>query len=214
MIFMNYYYDVTLNFDLECLWNFYEWEKDDLLMEIRKIPLFRVNFDTMKDFLSHHICVSKSFVDEIAHKTTLKSCEEVYAAFLMSDSKNSLAVLLNESGHVIALSKLLVSDDNNVNEYMYTLRETEIPYEILGIREKRKMLRQEEKIKNFILLEMKTLLEEKNVSKLKYWYYECFSSECDDIQIMYDNMLRYLDEPMNANLERLSYLIRLSYHSV
>lgn len=211
---MNYYYDVVLNFDMENLWNFYEWEDTDLLTYVRKIPLYRVSYETMQDFLSSHIKISKDFVRDIAHKTVTKNKEDIYASFLMSDSKNSLAVMLNEEGEVIALSKLLIGDDNNVNEFMYTIREVELPYEILNLREKREGLRQEERIKQFILLEIKTLFEEENIQKLKYLYYECFSKEEENSEKMYEDMIGYLKEPMNSNLEHLSYLIKLSYHQV
>ena len=41
---MNYYYDFILNFnkEREPYYNFYEWEKDDDLVKIKKIPIFRV----------------------------------------------------------------------------------------------------------------------------------------------------------------------------
>ena len=212
---MNYYYDLTLNFDMENLWEFYEWEESDLLSNVKKIPLFRVDFDTMKDFLMNHIKVDESFVGDIAHKTIFRdSSEDVYASFLMSDSKNSLAVMLNEEGVVIALSKVLIVDDNNINEYMYTMRETEIPYQILYTRRKRKQLRQEEKLKRFIQIELQTLLEEKNIQKLKYLYYEWFQKEEDSIDKMYDEMISHLSKPMNESFEKISYLINLSYHRV
>jgi len=211
---MNYYYDVLLNFDMEHLWNFYEWEENDIFTHVRKIPLYRVDYETMKDFLSYQVQVSSSFLEEVAHKTITQNKDDIYASFLMSDSKNSLAVLLNEEGKVIALSKLLVVDDNNVNEFMYTIRETKISYQTFELREQRKVLRQEEKIKQFILLELKTLFEERNEQKLKYLYYECFSYEEESLEKMYDDMVLYLKEPMNTNLEHLSYLIRLSYHQV
>lgn len=214
MIYMNYYYDVLLNFDMEHLWNFYEWEENDIFTHVRKIPLYRVDYETMKDFLSYQVQVSSSFLEEVAHKTITQNKDDIYASFLMSDSKNSLAVLLNEEGKVIALSKLLVVDDNNVNEFMYTIRETKISYQTFELREQRKVLRQEEKIKQFILLELKTLFEERNEQKLKYLYYECFSYEEESLEKMYDDMVLYLKEPMNTNLEHLSYLIRLSYHQV
>ncbi len=212
---MNYYYDITLNFDLEHIYEFYEWETSDFLVSVKKIPLFRVSFETVQDFLNYHIVMSPDFVQEIAHKTLVHdSSEELYASFLMSDTKNSFGVLLNSDGVVLSISKVLIYDDNNINEYMYTLKEENFVYEICEPREKRMGLRQENRLKNFIRLELNTLYEEKNMNKLKYLYYEWFQKEEEFLDVMYYEMLEELMKPMSDVLEKIYYLIRLSYHQV
>lgn len=214
MIFLNYYYDITLNFDMENIWEFYEWEEDDCFSYIKKIPLYRVSFETLKDFMTYSIKVDESFVLKNAHQTEIKGKDEIYASFLISDTKNSLAVMLNEEGNVIALSKTLVEDDNNINEFMYTITEVKIPYQKLEKRKIRKSLRQEEKVKNLILVELNTLLSEQKKEKLKYLYYEWFLKEEEDIHEMYAEMVEQLKKPINETLSRIYYLIRLSYHQV
>lgn len=212
---MNYYYDVILNFDLDHFWKFYEWEVDDYFTIVKKIPLFRVSFETICDFLMYQINVSQSFCEEIAHKTTLKdSKENFYASFLISDTKNSLAVLLNENGRVIALSNLCISDSNHLNEYMYTLKEVDISYQTLECREFRHPLRQKEKMKNFVLVELNTLFRENNVLKMKYLYYEWFHKEGEDITLMYQDMVNHLPCISWDTLSYLDYFIRLSFHQV
>ena len=42
---MNYYYDIVLNLNEE-LYEFYEWEENDSIDFIKKIPLFRVSTKT------------------------------------------------------------------------------------------------------------------------------------------------------------------------
>lgn len=212
---MNYYYDLVLNFDFDHLWHFYEWEKNDLLTYVKKIPLFRVDFDTMKDFLMYHIKMPSDFVSEIAHKTVVANQDETLEyAFLMSDAKNSLAVLLNEEGIVIALSSVLIRDDNNINEFMYTLREKNLSYERLNKREIKHELRQKEKLSQVIQVELATLREEKNINKLKYLYYEWFGHDEEDFTKMYEEMQMALKNTDLETLEKISYFIRLSYHQV
>ena len=46
---MNYIYDILVNFK-ETLYDFYEWNKNDNITHIRKIPLFRINDIFFKDF--------------------------------------------------------------------------------------------------------------------------------------------------------------------
>lgn len=212
---MNYYYDLVLNFDLDHLWHFYEWEKSDFLTYVKKIPLFRVDFETLRDFLLFHIKLDSSFVSEIAHKTIVNNQDETLEyAFLMSDAKNSLAVLLNEEGNVIALSSVLISDDNNINEFMYTLKERTLSYECLEKRNHRHELRQKEKLNQVIQIELSTLKREQNMNKLKYLYYEWFGHDETDFLKMYEDMQEALKSTEIETLEKISYLIRLSYHQV
>jgi len=209
---VNYYYDVVLNFDLENVWQFYEWEEDDYFTYVKKIPLFRVEHEVLRDFLNYHIRVSNSFVLEIAHKTVVRnSSEDIYGAFLMSDSKNTLAVLLNEQGDVLALSKLMIADDNNVNEFLYTVKKTVIPYEKKEIRNQRTVMRQEEKVKKFISIELNTLLEEKNMEKLRYLYYEWFGIFESDLEKMIQDMSLELKNEYSLKIHEIAKLIKMSY---
>lgn len=196
------------------LWEFYEWEKTDYFSYVKKIPLFRVSFETLKDFMTYHIQMDLEFLSSIAHKTSVRGKEDIPYAFLMNDTKNSLAVLLNEEGTVVALSKTLVADDNNIGEFMYTLKETDLPYKKQEKRKKKCGLRQENDLKRFIMVELSTLLEEKNVQKLKYLYYEWFNEEEDEFEKMYQKMYSSLQHTDISVLERISYVIKLSYHQV
>lgn len=212
---MNYYYDLVLNFDLDHLWHFYEWEKSDFLTYVKKIPLFRIDFETMKDFLLYQVKLDSSFVSEIAHKTIVKNQDEsLEYAFLISDAKNSLAVLLNEEGKVIALSSVLISDDNNINEFMYTLKERTLSYECLEKRNLTHELRQKEKLSQMIQIELSTIKKEQNLNKLKYLYYEWFGQDENDFTTMYQEMQSSLQSIDYETLEKISYFIRLSYHQV
>ena len=185
---MNYYYDVVLNFDSEHIWKFYEWEKDDYFTIIKKIPLFRVSFETICDFLTYEVVVDSSFVKQVAHQTIYQGHEDFYATFLLSDSKNSIAVLLREDGQVEAISHLSIVEGNHLNEYIYTLNSTSVEYKTLGKKVMNSENRQKMKMKNFVLVELNTLYDEKNIFKMKYLYYEWFLEEESDISNMYQRM--------------------------
>ena len=47
---MNYYYDLVLNFN-ETAFMFYEWNENDVIELIKKIPLFSVNNKVLKDLI-------------------------------------------------------------------------------------------------------------------------------------------------------------------
>ena len=46
---MKYAYDVVLNFNDE-FYNFYEWDTDDTIAYVKKIPIYKVTNDIINDF--------------------------------------------------------------------------------------------------------------------------------------------------------------------
>ena len=69
---MHYYYDVLANFD-ECYLEFYEWEKNDPITMIKKVPFIRISNKDMMDFLTYKIKIKNSWLEKYMGKTTLKN---------------------------------------------------------------------------------------------------------------------------------------------
>ncbi len=212
---MYYYYDVLLNFGIDGeLYEFYEWEEEDNVEFIKKIPLFRVSLDCLKDTLKYKTKFDSSLVEQIKEKTIVKRSTESLNTFLISDSKNTLALEVNEEGKVISRSKLLPSDELNISEVMFTMRESTLHYEKLEKYPSITTLRQERKIKKLIQQEIDTLYEENNTSKLKYLYYEWFNKNNDNIEEIYKEMASSLQKEYNDNLSVVYDFIKLSYHNM
>lgn len=212
---MYYYYDVLLNFGIDGeLYEFYEWEEEDNVEFIKKIPLFRVSLDCLKDTLKYKTKFDSSLVEQIKEKTIVKGSTESLNTFLISDSKNTLALEVNEEGKVISRSKLLPSDELNISEVMFTMRESTLHYEKLEKYPSITTLRQERKIKKLIQQEIDTLYEENNTSKLKYLYYEWFNKNNDNIEEIYKEMASSLQKEYNDNLSVVYDFIKLSYHNM
>ena len=68
---MNYYYDIVLNLNEE-LYEFYEWEENDSIDFIKKIPLFRVSTKTLKDNLKYQTKFNQDLIEQIKNKTIIK----------------------------------------------------------------------------------------------------------------------------------------------
>lgn len=213
---MYYYYDILLNFqDSSNVYEFYEWEESDDIDFIKKIPLFRINTTTLKDFLKYKVKFNEELLKEIKDKTIIKSTTKpLKNTFLVCDTKDALALELNDSGVVINRSKLLLADEINLNEIMFTMKEKNLNYEKLEKYTKRKDIRQVEKIKKLINCEIDTLYESKNISKLKYLYYEWFNKENSNINDIYKQMKNDLKNNFNINQERIYNLIKKSYNKV
>ncbi len=211
---MYYDYDVLLNFGSEEeIYPFYEWEKKDSLEFVKKIPLFRVTSETLLDHLEYQIEHSKETIELIQNKTIVKSSNSsLENAMIICDNKNALALELDTSGKVISRSKLLLSDEENLLEMLYTMKETDFHYKKGKKYQNRGELRQIEKIKKLIECELTTLYESKNFSKLKYLYYEWFNKRSTSPLKMYKEMQEELTKDYNENTQKIYNFIKMSYN--
>lgn len=66
---MNYIYDITLNFNKNNLYEFYEWKEEDDAEFILKIPMFKVNTEDIINIKYGDIIVNKNFLKQIEDKT-------------------------------------------------------------------------------------------------------------------------------------------------
>ena len=214
---MYYYYDILLNFaeSDNDIYEFYEWEEDDNIEFIKKIPLFKVSTTNLKTFLKYQVKFDEELLEQIKNKTMLKNSNATLPyCMLLCDSKNSLALELNEKGEVISRSKLLLCDEINLNEIMFTMKEQKLKYEKLDKFIENKDIRQIKKIKKVISCEIKDLFEKQNISKLKYLYFEWFDEICENLQDIYSRMIKDLYDNYSEKQQNIYNLIKLSYNQV
>lgn len=210
---MNYYYDVLLNFQEKyCM--FYEWDKEDNIEFIKKIPLFHIDTKTFADLLTKKVSVKNEFLKSIENKTKIKQNQYLKYTSIFSDGKNSIALEFNDDGIVINKSSLLLEDELNINEFMYTVNLSELDYTILSVDEIQNETRQELNIKRVIKIEIESMYKKKEYSKLKYIYLEWFDELLDSIEKMYNNMLKKIDSSLTEKEYSIYELIKLSYNNV
>ena len=207
---MSYYYDVILNFQ-ENYCMFYEWDKDDDMEFIKKIPLFHLNQKDFLNFYTKKIKINKDFLEKIEYKTKLKQDNLKYTA-IFSDGKNSVALEFNDKGEVINKSSVLLEDELNINEFMYNIEISEIDYEIIGVEKFFKDTRQEMKIKRILKLEINNMYQNSEYSKLKYIYLEWFNKLDDNYEKMYKHMLDKINQKLTSKEYDIYELIKITYH--
>ena len=117
---MNYIYDIVLNFNKE-YYNFFEWNKRDNIVNVKKIPLFLVNNDTFKMFKYDNVTVCDSFINLIKDKTYTYSRVKLGNTALVTNGKEVIGVLFNDKGNLIKRSSLLLDEEeevlNEINAY-------------------------------------------------------------------------------------------------
>ena len=207
---MHYYYDLLVNLDTE-LWEFYEWENEDHLVPIKKIPLIRVLESDIRNFMKYEVTMDPEWISALAEKTIFKNASDKTNCLLFSSTKNSIVLEFDSYGNVVSRSKLLIEDENNCNEVSCNLKETEVPYKVHERLELRSLLRQQMKEKHLLEIELKTLKESNNVAKCSYLYYEWFGILESDMEKMIQDFKKDLEKGNLKKLHKIVKIIRLSY---
>jgi len=169
-IYINYNYDIYLNFNKE-YFDFYEWNDNDNIDLITKIPIFLVKENIFKDILKYEVIFDKEFTLKIKNKT---KCNNKYiTAFIVTDGNNILSIKIDSE---LKYSSIQIEDEldilSNINYDYYDLK-----YKIINKKTSNLKTRKEKEIIN-------SLLKEKDISKLRYIYYECFNKKENNIKII------------------------------
>lgn len=207
---MNYIYDILLNFQ-DYAFDFYDWNYNDKITHIRKIPMFKINEKTMDDFLNFNIIFNNELLKMIFKKTEIfskKTIKTINYSFIVSDGINSLSLLLNNKGNIIKRSKLIIDEDIEVCEFSEHLLEKKLYYEKTS------------KFKNFIFKTRNEELTEKKLlfklnkikddqEQMKYIYYECFNKKNNDVNFIYNIIKTELNKNYNLLAPKLNNILNL-----
>lgn len=209
---MNFYYDIIVNFQ-ENNYMFYEWEDDDVLDCIKKIPLIQVTTKTLKDLVNNNFMVDKDFLTSIHKKTKLKNGTLEYAALFVSKN-GTLVVEFAQDGSSIVRSYLQVIDECHIQDILYTLPTDKLNYKIINKIIENKGIRKEEIIKKFINLELNTLYKNKDWEKIVFLYNEWFLKTKSNVAEMIQDMQNKLKSGITDVEVKIYELIKLSYSNV
>lgn len=174
---MNYVYDILSNFNQE-LYDFYDWDKNDNFTHLRKVPSFRVSKEVLVDLMFKKVKIKGNLLKLIKDKTqvfTKEGVDVIEYCFIVSDSVNSLGVILDEDGIIYKRSKFLVSEELEINKCLKTSKIYNVEYNLLSSKKHySNMTRNEEKVTNLILNELELIMD--STDKIDYLYYEWFNT--------------------------------------
>lgn len=207
---MNYIYDILLNYG-DVPYDFFEWNKSDNILHIRKIPLIKVGASTLKDIMDYEIKLDSSFINKIKRKTEIfnnKNIRLLDVACLFSDGVNVLAIMIKNNR--LLKSKLLLEEDEEVLAISEKLKEQEIIYTKIKkchniYYKTRKQIENEYKMR----IELNKMFREKNNETLKYIYYECFNKKEASISIIRKKFFLVLDEYDEQIIGKLKNILKL-----
>lgn len=212
---MIYVYDILINFiDSKRIYEVFEWNKDDEVEHIKRIPLFLVDYSFIDSIIKYDTSVSKDFLDLIKDKTLLFTGGKIKYASLFTEGSRVYACEFNDDGKIEYYSSLLLDEEEEVLELSLQLDIFKINYKINNKDKKVIYLtRNDEKNRNYIINDLKYTYKNRNYSKLKYLYRECFGDDKSTNKEKYERLISSVDRIDSPVRNKLNYILKLSYNS-
>ena len=212
---MIYTYDILLNWTKdERLKEFYEWNLEDDLEHIKKMPIIRISESFLKDLLTSKIKIDKSFLSKIKYKTESYFHNEIDVidyAVIVTTLRKALALELDNEGNVMYKSNLLIDEEEEVLEIGEELVVMDISYKIMSKNNKVSYLtRKEEEEKKFLTKEIKKIKKNKEESKLNYLFKEFFIDDVGTFNDKLNVLEKEISKDYNSFHHKLYNLLKLS----
>ena len=182
---MNYIYDIYLNFNKN-LFDFFDWNKNDKYTHIKMIPIFKIKEEDIKKIITNTIKLNKEELDLIYKKTT--TCDKNKKqknCCLFCDKNNVIAIEFDDAGLSINKSYLFISDELEILENFYKIKEKEIKFKTLEKNKTTLKTRKQIKDDNFVIEELKNI----DNNKLDYIYFECFGKHEKEKKLILNKLL-------------------------
>ena len=203
---MNYIYDVVLNFNKE-FYEYFEWNKKDNIVNIKKIPVFNVSDDIFISMKYDYISIGADFIQDIKNKTYTYNRQKIGNACLLSNRKQVIGVIFNDKGELIKRSSLLLDEEEEVldeiindkvtNITIIKSNKSKINYSISRLqREKSKFL-------------IDYIKKENNYINLKYLYYDYFEVDEDNTDVIKKTLISEIKNNWNSKFDALYNTVKI-----
>ena len=212
---MVYIYDILVNFNDSYLLDFFEWNMNDSIENLKKVRLYHISTNCMDELIENKVCVSNYFLEEI-----FKTCE-VYTknsiktfpyVCLFSDGIRVLAIEFDSTGLSQEKSKLILEEEEDVLEIVEDMEVYDLSYNVVG-REKTRffLTRKEVKMRKYLMTEIESAYHEKSYEKLKFLYEEYFETEGVNYQRMKDELISSMAVFFDSKHVYLYEMLKLSH---
>lgn len=202
---MIYIYDILLNFH-KTIYEYYEWNKEDKIIHIKRIKLFKISTEQFQELYQYNIKIDKDFQELLYNKTELYRQIPIEYAALFTDGYRVLALHFDKEGKTIERSRLVLEEEEEILAISRKVELYQIGYKKKNYIKKEMLTRKEKSIKNSLMLYINKLYKDKNVAALKYLYLDYYEKSEDDIEKIYKNLIASLEEISNKHLHLLQIL--------
>ena len=175
-----------MNFQ-ERIYDFYEWNKTDVITHIRKIPVFKISSKDLYNIENYNVVLDDLFLEKILNKTEVfsgRTIKNIEYACILCDGLNVLAIKIDKKRYYF--SKLIIEEELEVTESLARVKEIEIEYQLKEPKNKFKFLtRKEVEMESYVKKELKKLETNGEEEKLQYLYFECFGKKEFNMKDLY-----------------------------
>ena len=172
---MKYIYDIVLNFQ-EILYDFFEWNQNDEIMHIKKIPIIEINSKDFNKAINNNVKIGKKLFNLIKEKTEIYGKKEKLSTILLKNNTNVIALKINTLGITTHISSLNVEDELDISELKFK-KNTNFIYKTVSKRKKINTTRLEYKNQLSVEKIMNSLKIKEDEEKIKYIYLEYFGKK-------------------------------------
>lgn len=178
---MNYIYDIVLNFNKD-YFEFFQWRKSDKIINVKKIPVFKVSDQDLVSFKYNVIRVNKNFLEKIYDLTLFytKIDNNYKYMCLVSNTNETIGLMFDKNGRLIKRSSLVFDEEEEVNEEIFNEREIKIDYLENTLRKYENISRIDKEKRDYLFKFINSLKIDKDSNILKYMYYDYFEIEEED----------------------------------
>ncbi len=169
---MNYAYDILLNFQNK-YFEFYEWNKKDIITHIKKIPILKITTKDLNVIKTNKIKLDKEFLKKIENKAETFKKEKINA-ILLTDGEDTVALKINKP---IQKSSIQIDEEEIIINKVKNKEIKSINYQI--VKKEKQIIKTRKEIENekYLKTELKKLYINKEYQKLDYLFLECFNKK-------------------------------------
>ena len=194
---MTYLYDILMNFnDKNTIYEYFDWNNDDLIINVKKVPLFKVDYKTLFELYTYKIKINKSFLKNNKYSYINKKIN-ISNLFIITNGEKSLAIGTNENGIVEYKSTLNYEDEDYANRLSLSLNPISVKYKLLTNNYCEYSLRDYKIKKEFLKKEFNKVYKNNETDRLKYYYLEVYDEVIDDVTLIIKRLIEGLDIELN-----------------
>lgn len=210
---MNYIYDVILDFQKE-YYDFYEWNKNDNIFHMRKIPILKINekqFNEIKNnIVQFSEATTKLFNFKTAERFKQNNITKMKYTIIISTENQAMGIKINKNGIIQLKSSLLPDEQDDVIEIIKFQNEAKLEYKIIKNNKKNNFkTRFEIENEKFIYNELDKVYKQKNIQKLNYIYLECFNKQEPNIDLAYKKLKSEISKT-NENFKKIYNIFKMT----
>jgi len=176
---MTFVYDIYVNFQNIC-YDFYEWNKKDKIMHVKKIPIFEITEENFGKIIINDNKIDNQSLELIKNKAEIFKKKKKMSAVLFTNNKDILAVQFQNDGKIIKKSFLLLEEENTILKSIHKIDFLNL--ELTELEKKKIVLSTINEIERtkYLLNHLSHIEKE----ELDYLYFECFGKKETNLKLI------------------------------